>query len=195
MAGEVRSSCPSARRLLAQAAWCALMVTLASCGGSTPGRQPQRTSAESSARPVASSTPGAAGAVKTEVVGAYTGMWRVYAAAARTADYTSPALARYAAGDALMVLVRSLYNDHQRGVVIRGRPVLHPRVVNLTPATSPNQARVVDCLNDRHWLTYSRSGVPSGGAAAGRHRVAARLQLFGTVWKVTFFVAEKAGTC
>jgi len=122
-------------------------------------------------------------------------MWRVYAVAARTADYTSPALARYAAGDALMVLVRSLYNDHQRRVVIRGRPVLHPRVVSLAPATSPVQARVVDCLNDRHWLTYSRSGAPAAGAPAGPHRVAARLRLFGSVWKVTFFVAEKAGTC
>ena len=51
-------------------------------------------------------------------------MWHAYATAARTADYQPGALSQYAAGDALMILTRSLYDNHQHGVVLRGGPVL-----------------------------------------------------------------------
>jgi len=123
-------------------------------------------------------------------------MWRAYATAARTADYQPGALSQYAAGDALMILTRSLYENHQHGVVVRGAPALHPRVTGLTPNGNPDSSSVSDCADDSRWREYTTSGQPaSGGAPAGRHRIYARLRLFGSAWKVTNLVVEKAGTC
>jgi hypothetical protein len=183
---------PTARRA-AGAVSVMLAATLAGCSGGAPVRPPRPVSSPVSAPPA--TAPGRAGSMKAQVLAAYTGMWRAYAAAARTAAYQSPALSQYAAGEALMALIHSLYLDHQRHVVARGGPVLHPRVVSLALAASPAQASVSDCADDSHWLTYHTSGTPAGGAVAGRHRVMALLRLFGAQWKVTYFVAQKAGTC
>jgi hypothetical protein len=122
-------------------------------------------------------------------------MWHAYAVAARTADYQAGALSRYAAGDALMILTRSLYEDHRHGVVLRGAPALHPRVTGMTPAVHPDSSSVTDCASDSRWRQYTTSGRAAGGAPTGRHRIYAQLRLFTSVWKVTYLVVEKAGTC
>lgn len=122
-------------------------------------------------------------------------MWHAYAAAARTADYQTGALSQYAAGDALMILTRSLYDNHRHGVVLRGAPVLHPRVTGMTPAGSPDSSSVTDCANDSRWRQYTTSGQPASGAPVGRHRIYAQLRLFSSAWKVTSLVVEKVGTC
>ena len=122
-------------------------------------------------------------------------MWRAYAAAASVADYQSGTLSRYAAGDALQVLTRSLYDDHQQGTVLRGAPVLDPRVTGMVPPGSPDRSSVTDCADDSRWLQYTTAGKAVPGAAAGRHRIEATLQLLGATWKVTYLVVQKAGTC
>ena len=52
-------------------------------------------------------------------------------------SYQPGALSQYAAGGALMVLTRSLYDNHQHGVVLRGAPALDPKVTGMTPAGQP----------------------------------------------------------
>ena len=179
----VPSRCRATRVFQLAAGAC---VLLAACG-STAGRTPS----PSAARSVVTE-PGDPG---TLILNAYTGMWRAYAVAARTADYQAGSLSRYAAGDALMVLTRALLNDHQQGVVLRGAPVLDPQVTAMTPLADPDSSSVTDCADDSKWLQYSTSGQPASGAPAGRHRIYAQLQLFGPVWKVTGLVVEAAGTC
>ena len=165
----------------------------AGCGGSPPSHPSPVLRARSAASPAGSAV--ASAAPRMLILAAYAGMWHAYAAAARTADYEPGVLSQYAAGDALMILTRSLYDDHQRGVVLRGAPALDPEVVALTPAGSPDSSAVTDCADDSRWLQYTTSGQPASGAPAGRHRIYARLQLFGAAWKVTALVVEKAGTC
>ena len=180
-----------ALRAAALAGW--LAAGAAGCAGS-PASHP---SPASSATP-ASSSPGSTLAPRdprSQILDAYTSMWQAYAVAARTADYQPGALAQYAAGDALMILTRSLYDDHLHGVVIRGAPALHPKVTGMTPAAHPDSSSVTDCADDSRWRQYTTSGKPASGAPAGRHRVYAQLRLFGSVWKVTSLVVEKAGTC
>jgi hypothetical protein len=126
-----------------------------------------------------------------QVIDAYGGMWRAYAAAARTADYQPGTLSHYAAGEALGALSRALYDNHQQGIVLRGSPALDPQVAGATP----DSASVTDCADDSRWLQYARSGRPVPGAPSGRHRIYATLRLFGAAWKVTYLVVEKAGTC
>jgi ketosteroid isomerase-like protein len=145
--------------------------------------------------PSAAGSTAAPGDSRALILDAYAGMWRVYAVAARTADYQPGALSQYAAGDALMILTRSLYDDYQDGVELRGAPALNPQVTAMTPAADPDSSSVTDCADDSRWLQYTTSGKPAGGAPAGRHRIYARLQLFGSAWKVTTVVVEKAGTC
>jgi hypothetical protein len=48
---------------------------------------------------------------------AYLGMWQAFTAASRTADYQYPSLDRYAAGAALELLTRGLYQNYQAGIV------------------------------------------------------------------------------
>jgi len=167
------------------------MAVLAGCSSQGTARIPAK-SAVPSAPSATSAVPGDP---RTQILDAYTGMWHAYATAARTADYQPGALSQYAAGDALMILTRSLYDNHQHGVVLHGAPVLHPRVTGLTPAGNPDSSAVTDCANDSRWLQYTTAGKPAGGAPAGRHRIYAQLRLFSSVWKVTNLVVGKAGTC
>jgi hypothetical protein len=162
----------------------------AGCGSSPAGHGKASPSVSASVR--ATQRPGDSHA---QILAAYTGMWQAYAASARTADYQPGPLQPYAEGTALTLLMHALYVNHQQDVVIRGEPVLHPQVTQMTPAASPDSARVSDCADGRHWLEYSTSGRPVSGAPAGRHRVYAWLRLFSGTWKVTYVVVEKAGTC
>jgi hypothetical protein len=169
-------------------------LAAAGCGASPTSRPAPAPSASLS--PSAADSTAATGDPRTQILDAYTGLWHAYAIAARTADYQTGALSQYAAGDALMILTRSLYDNHQHGVVVRGAPVLHPRVTGMTPAGNPDSSSVTDCADDSRWREYTTSGKPaSGGAPAGRHRIYAQLRLFGSAWKVTNLVVEKAGTC
>jgi hypothetical protein len=135
------------------------------------------------------------GSPHAQILAAYTGMWQAFVVSARTSDYQPGPLQPYAEGTALTLLTHALYVNHQQNVVIRGAPVLHPQVTQMTPASSPDSARVIDCTDGRHWLEYSTSGRSVPGAPAGRHRVYAWLRLFSGVWKVTYVVVEKPGTC
>jgi hypothetical protein len=126
---------------------------------------------------------------------AYLGMWTAFVQASHTADYQSPALARYAAGGALSVLVHGLYANYQNGIVTRGKPVFHPEVTVATRNGQPFQANVTDCADSSHWLDYYRSGKAVSESAPGRRRIIAQLQPFSGVWKVTYLNVGKEGTC
>jgi hypothetical protein len=123
-------------------------------------------------------------------------MWQAFVVASRTADYQSPALDHYAAGAALTLLVRGLYQNYKEGIVTRGQPAFDPvATMTSTPAGEPAQAKVTDCADSASWLNYYKSGKPAPGAPPGRQRVYASLETFGGTWKVTILVVEKEGTC
>lgn len=122
-------------------------------------------------------------------------MWADEVAAAATADYQSPLLARHAAGAALSLLVRGLYTYRQKGLVAKGQPVTHPQVTSLSPAADPTQATVLDCFDDTHWLVYKVSGGLENAVPGGHRRVTAVVQDVGGVWKVTGLTTGAEGTC
>jgi hypothetical protein len=126
---------------------------------------------------------------------AYLGMWQSFVAASRTADYQSGLLARYAAGGALSVLTHGLYQNYRSGIVTRGQPSFDPKVTVASTNGSQAQANVTDCADSSHWADYYKSGRPAPGEPRGRQRIYARLQPFDGVWKVTYLVVEKDGTC
>ncbi len=169
---------------------CLAVAGLAGCGGSSP--LPRLSARPTLPAPSAAPT---AGDAQVRARQAYLGMWAAFARASRTADYQSPSLAHYAAGGALSLLMHGLYSNFRDGIVTRGNPVFHPEVKVASKNGQPFQATVTDCGDSSHWGEYYKSGKPVPGQPGGRRRIAAQLEPFDGVWKVTYLLVEKEGTC
>jgi hypothetical protein len=57
------------------------------------------------------------------------------------------------------------------------------------------EAKVTDCSDDSGAVAYSKSGKPVQGEAPGRQAISAQVQPFDGIWKVTYLVVEKVGSC
>lgn len=163
---------------------------LVACGGSSP--TPHLSSSSARSAPSAVAPPGDP---RVQAREAYLGMWTAFVKASRTADYQSPSLAHYAAGSALSVLMHGLYKNYRNGIVTRGQPTFHPKVKVASKNGQPFRVNVTDCADSSHWADYYKSGKPAPGAPRGRQRIVAQLQPFDGVWKVSYLVVEKEGTC
>ena len=116
------------------AGWLVLAAVTA-CSSSAP--EPHQSQATPTLAP--SSAP-ASGNPRALARQAYLGMWQAFVAASRTADYQSASLAHYAAGDALSLLTRGLYQNYRNGIVTRaGR--LSTRTSRSPPRTMPPPRR------------------------------------------------------
>jgi hypothetical protein len=126
---------------------------------------------------------------------AYLGMWQAFFTASRTADYQPPTLDHYAAGAALELLIRGLYQNYRAGIVTRGQPSHDPVVTMAKTSAGTAEAKVSDCSDSSGSGTYYKSGKPAPGQSPGHQLIYAWLQPFDGTWKVTELVVEKAGTC
>lgn len=133
--------------------------------------------------------------MRAQAISAYTNMWHAYAAAAVTSDFQPATVDHYAEGEALKTLLTALYENHQHGIVLRGGPILDPKVTSLNLSADPASAAVTDCADDSGWHQYTTSGKPAPGTSVGKHRIYAGMRLSGTTWKATSLVVEKAGSC
>ncbi|WP_218639558.1 hypothetical protein [Streptomyces acidiscabies] len=128
---------------------------------------------------------------------AYVGMWQDMAEAAKTSDWRSPVLGRYATGDALSAISRGLYADHRNGLVARGGPKNYPKVTSATPEENPTEVLIADCGDSTNWLKYRKSdGQLADDKPGGRRAITAEVkkQTSGS-WKVTRFAVEGLGSC
>lgn len=182
----------TARAIWSASAAAFLAAGAAGCAGGSASSRPPAHTATTLAAPA---SPAPSAAPQALARAAYLGMWQAYVTAARTGDYQAPALGHYAAGAALSGLTHGLYEEHQQGVVTLGQPVFDP-VVTVTKASGADatQADVTDCADGSHWLNY-HGGKPVPGQTDGRRRIIARLQTFGTTWKVVYLNVGKEGTC
>jgi hypothetical protein len=136
-------------------------------------------------------------AARTEALATYRAMWQDWVVAGRTADYRAPALADHAAGQALRLLVGGLREANQRGVVIKGEPLLHPKVTALKPSSArPSAAEITDCLDSTRWLSFNkRTGKLQDDTPGGHRRVTATVGHIAGNWKVTVLTVRGLGTC
>ncbi len=164
----------------------------AGCHSGSPPPPPtsSRTDASGTTAP-----PSPADVARNQALAAYRAMWSDMTVAARTADYRSPLLPHHAAGKALSILVRGLYTDKRMGIVVKGKPVTHARVVALSPPANPSKAQILDCFDGRHWLTYKVTGGLQNNVPGGFHRTTATVADVDGVWKVTQLRVERSGTC
>lgn len=153
------------------------------------------TTSTTSASPTSTSS---AETPERKAVAAYLAMWREMAAAAESSNWQAPELARYAAGDALSVITRSLHEDNDKGVVTKGRPTNDPKVTNVDrPEGIPTVVMIRDCGDDATWLKY-RKGTDQlvDDEAGGRRSIIAEVkaQADGS-WRVTRFAVQGVGSC
>lgn len=172
-------------------------LALAACS-SNPSSTPAGTTgaAPSSTASAPSSTLSPADSARQRATAAYAGMWRQMVKASETADWQSPELAKYATGDALGVINRSLYTDHLNGVVSKGAPTTNPQVTKADPTNDPTTVMISDCGDDTHWLKYKKDGSPFTDSPGGRRSITAEVkkQVDGS-WRVTRFAVEGVGSC
>ncbi|GAA3041060.1 hypothetical protein [Actinokineospora globicatena] len=123
---------------------------------------------------------------------AYLGMWRAMAQAAVTSDWKSVELPKFAKGEALNTITRSLYRDHASQVVTKGEPKNDPRVTS----ASGNTVAIVDCGDSTNWLKYKITGELKDDVPGGRRSITAEVtrQDDGS-WRVTSFAIQAVGTC
>jgi hypothetical protein len=125
-------------------------------------------------------------------------MWHAMAQAGQTSDWRSPQLGRYATGDALTAITKSLYADQFNHVVTRGAPVTTPAVRTAEPPQNPATVLIDDCGDSTHALKYfAGTNTPAGdGAGGGRRAITAEVkrQPDGS-WRVTRFAVEGLGSC
>lgn len=172
-----------------------IVAACSSNSSSTPGGT---TGVPTSLSPTSSVSPSPvspAASARQQATAAYTGMWQQMAKAGATADWQSPELAKYAAGDALGVINRSLYTDHLNGVVSKGEPTNNPKVSKMDPADNPTTVMISDCSDSSNWLKY-KDGQLLNDTPGGRRSITAEVkkQQDGT-WRVTRFAVEGVGSC
>lgn len=172
-------------------------LTLTACS-SNPSPTPGGTTGVATSSPPSSASPSPvspADGARQQATAAYTGMWQQMAKAGETGNWQSPDLAKYATGDALGVINRSLYTDNLNGVVTKGAPTTNPQVTKVDPQDNPTTVMISDCGDDSGWLKY-KNGQLVNDTPGGRRSITAEVkkQQDGT-WRVTRFAVEGVGSC
>lgn len=148
--------------------------------------------------PPSTSAPSPADTAREQAKEAYVGMWQAMARAGRTSDWKSPELARYATGNALTTITRSLYADHFNHVVTRGTPKNFPQITSVEPPKAPETVMISDCGDSTGTSkVHEDSGKQvRGDDPGGRRSIKAEVkkQPDGS-WKVSQFAVQGVGTC
>jgi hypothetical protein len=170
-----------------------LTTFVAACGGTAapPAKSPALgVSSEEIPQDLGNSTPQQAKA-------AYVGMWREMAKAARTSNWRDPDLARYATGNALTTITRSLYADHFNHLVTRGVPKDSPEAVSAEPRDGPKTVMLSDCGDDSGaFKAHEGTNEPVNDEPGGHRSITAEVekQADGT-WRVSRFAVMGVGSC
>lgn len=128
---------------------------------------------------------------------AYEGMWRAFSAASQAADPEYADLSRFAADDALELLVSGLEANRREGLVSEGGEVLlYPEVVSAEPADAPDEVEIRDCADTSQTRRVRPSGPPFTDEPGGWRQVTATVRLVEPqVWKVTDLTVQEVGSC
>ncbi len=175
-----------------------LLLLAGATAGCTEDRQPDRGNVSSPAPAPSLRAPSqdARSTADAAAIAAYRGMWNAYAAAGAVADPTHGDLALYATGDALEALTGALDGYRKKEHVMKGRPVMNPRVASRSPGNPTRQVEIKDCADSTDWLVYDKSGDLVNDVPGGRRSIGATVKdTGGGVWKVSLFGVREVGTC
>jgi hypothetical protein len=126
---------------------------------------------------------------------AYRGLWAAYIAATRHPDPNDAGIRTYATADALHVFVSGLASMKSQGLAGKGTVDLHPKPVDIEPASAPTVVGISDCVNSAGSHLYKVDGSTYHDTKGGNRQVNATVQLRDGVWKVTEFGEQAVGSC
>ena len=177
----------------------AVLGALGACSGDSSS-EPAATGSPTSPAASAPSSPtpvlDPVGAAEDAALEAYRGMWDAYVEAISIPDPELPALARFAADDALTVLVDGLEQVERDGLAGRGDVVLDPEVTELSPPDAPTAAEILDCVDDSGTELFRVDGRPYEDTPGGLRRAEATVHSVGdSEWKVIGFALYGVGSC
>ncbi|HVV12102.1 hypothetical protein [Amycolatopsis sp.] len=173
----------------------ALLVTACSTNSATGPSTAGPTVSASETTSAAPTTVSTADEARQQATAAYIGMWQAMAKAGVTSDWQSPDLAKYATGDALGVISRSLYTDHLNGVVTKGAPTNNPQVSSVDPSGDPTTVMISDCGDSTNSLKY-KDGHLLNDTPGGKRAITAEVKKQpDRAWRVTRFAVEGLGSC
>lgn len=192
---------PIVRLVTLAASSAVLFATVGACTSDEPPTPAAATSSPQTVEEPATTSsrkPSTADTAKARAKEAYVGMWQAMARAGRTSDWKAPELSRYATGNALTTITRSLYADHYNKVVTRGAPKNSPHVTSADPPNDPTTVMISDCgdsTGTSKVMEDSGKRAP-GDVDGGRRSITAEVvkQQDGT-WRVKQFAVEGVGTC
>ena len=130
-----------------------------------------------------------------DALAAYRGLWTAYISATRHPDPNDAGIRKYATGDALHVFVSGLASMQSRGLAGTGTVELHPKAVDIEPASAPTVVGISDCVNSAHSHLYKVDGSTYHDPPGGRQKASATVQFTNDKWTVTEFGLQAVGTC
>jgi hypothetical protein len=164
---------------LTLAAWTALALVVAGCGGDDDGGDGQ-----SADPPTAEDEPPTTEdpqeSLAADVVAAYEASWTDFIKAGDPPSPDAEFLADHMAGDALDVTRNLLRQYHAEGVVLRGTFTVDAAVTEL----SEDSAVIQDCALDQLEVVVPDSGRVAEGHDDERDGFVAELSVEGGLWKV-----------
>lgn len=173
------------REALATALAC---LFLTSCSDSSPtARQ------TSTPTPTVSATPDADALASAGALAAYRGFRKAQVAAEALANAHSADLAKYAGDKALAQERANLLQLAQAGIVVRGAPLLDPRVSSVT-ATA---VTITDCVDTAHWQPVYKATGKSAAAPGQPTRVLARAlaRPYADRWLIQELTTDRSRPC
>ncbi|MFI1508197.1 hypothetical protein [Streptomyces sp. NPDC020597] len=167
------------------------LVTLTGCSDS--GSDSGTSSLKSPTRTTGASSPSSTASTEdAAVISAYTRSWEAKTAAYQKASSAGTDVKKYTTFKALADIERNLAAMKKAGQVTTGKPVLHPKVVDVT-ATGIPKATVADCVDTTNWTLIdevTKKKVPLPSERLIKYVSSATLEKWGTKWMVTELAAQ-----
>jgi len=173
----------------------AASVLLGACGGSGAA---VKTSAESapSPSPVSSPSTSASDLAEQEILTAYQGFWNVQVEVLTQGTIQGIPINKYAIDNADYEIKENLQYYLSQNLVMRGRPVLDPRVTALNLTTKPYTATITDCVDSTNYFPVNKTtGKPAQLTSPVSRHPATYSARYGAQWWIVDGTVDRDKTC
>jgi hypothetical protein len=141
-------------------------------------------------------SPGPSAQAAQAALAAYRGFRAAQVKAGATGHVKGSGVEQYAFDNALSGVEADILLFQQQGIVMRGQPLLSPRVIAVDLSGAP-AVTLVDCVDVSHWIPVfaktGKSAVASGQAS--RTVVDVAVGVSDSRWKVRSLVDHRDRTC
>ncbi|GJF30324.1 hypothetical protein KNE206_30240 [Kitasatospora sp. NE20-6] len=187
---------PGQRRLKAAAATAVGCAMLLSAGCTSSGKPVAQAPPSVSASP--SSDPDEA--AKQQVLATYRGLWAAVATIYKSGSMegaNGAELQKFAAGKALAGVRASEVYYQDQGLVLKGDPVLSPKVTSIDMAATPPTAQITSCVDSTDFIPVDKkTGTPAKLASNEFRHVENSTAVGGNgAWLITELVIQRDQSC